>query len=138
RVIKVYIINNPDVTDKQLADMGLPIYKTTRTPSKVETRSPYMKVILTEPRVLTVEFYESEDKKAKPEGQRGVKFVYILSDERPTDISQLINSESDTRTPVNLSFTEEERGKTLWFAARWENTRVKYGPWSEIFSAIVP
>ncbi|MDR1561674.1 MAG: hypothetical protein LBS54_01130, partial [Dysgonamonadaceae bacterium] len=33
RVIKVYIINNPDVTDKQLADMGLPIYKTTRTPS---------------------------------------------------------------------------------------------------------
>jgi hypothetical protein len=31
-----------------------------------------------------------------------------------------------------------QRGKTVYFALRWENTRGEKGPWSEIMSAIIP
>jgi hypothetical protein len=32
----------------------------------------------------------------------------------------------------------EDRGKKLYFALRWENTRGEKGPWSEIHSTIIP
>ncbi|MDR1561876.1 MAG: hypothetical protein LBS54_02155 [Dysgonamonadaceae bacterium] len=138
RVIKVYIINNPDVTDKQRMDMKLPIHKTTRTPSQVSKKSPYLKVVTRLIRSLIIEFGESETSKAKPSGQQRIEFIYVISEERPTSIAQLNNSKSFTRTPINISFKESERGKTVWFAARWENTRAKKGPWTAIMYAIIP
>jgi hypothetical protein len=30
------------------------------------------------------------------------------------------------------------RGKTVWFRLRWENNRGQKGPWSELYSAIIP
>jgi hypothetical protein len=37
-----------------------------------------------------------------------------------------------------LEFEGHDRGKTLWYAARWENTRGLKGPWSPIESVIIP
>ncbi|MDR1602557.1 MAG: hypothetical protein LBS42_09040 [Tannerella sp.] len=39
---------------------------------------------------------------------------------------------------TNSPFRGENRGKTVWFCLRWENTRGEKVPWSEIVSAIVP
>jgi hypothetical protein len=44
----------------------------------------------------------------------------------------------DTNSPLDIEFTEEDRGKVVWFAVRWENTRGEKGPWSEIYFAIIP
>jgi hypothetical protein len=43
-----------------------------------------------------------------------------------------------TRTPFTLEFSGHERGKTVYFALRWENTRGEKGHWSPIQNAIVP
>jgi hypothetical protein len=54
------------------------------------------------------------------------------------DWKELIHSSFDTHTPLRLTFDGTERGKTVYFALRWENTRGEKGPWSEIMSAIIP
>jgi hypothetical protein len=52
--------------------------------------------------------------------------------------SELTHSTFCTRAPLRLTFNGNERGKTLYFATRWENTRSVKGPWSEIMEAIIP
>jgi hypothetical protein len=44
----------------------------------------------------------------------------------------------DTKTPVKLSFSGDQRGKTIYFALRWENNVGEKCPCSEIFNAIIP
>jgi hypothetical protein len=53
-------------------------------------------------------------------------------------VEDLIHSAFDTRSPFTLSFDENQRGKTVYFCLRWENTRGEKGPWSEIVSGIIP
>jgi hypothetical protein len=41
-------------------------------------------------------------------------------------------------SPLELTFDENERGKRVYFAVRWESGTVKKGPWSNILSAVIP
>jgi hypothetical protein len=59
-------------------------------------------------------------------------------DAPPADHNALTRSVLATRTPHTFEFTEEERGKTVYMAACWQNEKGQKGPWSEIVSAIVP
>jgi hypothetical protein len=89
--------------------------------------------------VVEIHFHEEgSENRAKPAGVHGAEFVYALLDVAPVDWSQLPHSTFATRTPLKLTFTGFERGKTLYFAARWENTRGEKGPWNEIKAVIVP
>jgi hypothetical protein len=40
--------------------------------------------------------------------------------------------------PIVLRFEEDERGKRVYYAARWINNTSQSGPWSGIESAFVP
>jgi hypothetical protein len=134
-----FLRKNALVTDADLVSMGLPPHSSGGgKPSKIATTFPWIKILTHLIRHLIIEFGASETSRAKLDGQHGAEVVYIVSDEKPTDISQLIHSVFDTDSPLDLEFTEEERGKTVWFAIRWENTRGQKGPWSEIYSAIIP
>jgi len=42
------------------------------------------------------------------------------------------------RTPFAVHFEEADRGKTVYFAAAWQNDRGILGQWSEIKTAIAP
>jgi hypothetical protein len=53
-------------------------------------------------------------------------------------VKDLTRSEFATRSPLELTFEEDERGKKMYFAARWETGAMKKGKWSDIFSAIIP
>jgi hypothetical protein len=43
-----------------------------------------------------------------------------------------------SKTPHAIPFQEEERGRTVYIAAAWQNERGNIGQWSEILSAVVP
>jgi hypothetical protein len=62
----------------------------------------------------------------------------MISDVPVVDVNELIHSAFDTRTPFSLEFQGHERGKTVYLALRWENTRGEKGPWSSVQSAIIP
>ena len=138
RLIRTYLTYSPVLTDQDREDMGLPVHKTTRTPAPVASNAPWMTAGGYGPRVVRIDFGESPTSSAKPAGQHCVELASTIAETRPAEVDDLTHSAVVTHTPLLLTFKESERGRTLWFAARWENTRGKKGPWSEIFSAVIP
>ncbi|MDR0667441.1 MAG: hypothetical protein LBF90_02335 [Prevotellaceae bacterium] len=136
--LQQWINHNPAVTEADRDNLGLPIYKTTHDPSPVATTIPWVQVVMTVIRYLRFDFGGSETSRAKPAGQHGMELAGLIGGERPANVHALTLSYFDTHTPLSIAFEEEDRGKTFWFAVRWENTRGEKGPWSEIQSAIIP
>jgi hypothetical protein len=56
----------------------------------------------------------------------------------PAEPDGLTRHTMASRTPHALAFNEEERGKTAYIAAAWQNERGIIGAWSEIQSAVIP
>jgi hypothetical protein len=126
------LMHNPRVSDADIRSMGLPVHDRMPTPSPDPDVEPGIEVIAHAPGILEFKF----GKKGK--GMHGVEFRWILSETAPTDWSELTHSEFATHSPLRLSFEGHDRGKQLYFAARWENTRGVKGPWTEITMAIIP
>jgi hypothetical protein len=140
QLVRQYLTPNPALTDTERERLGIPIHKTTRTPAPVATSFPDFDIDTSMIRRVTIHFYDQGKKKtkAKPEGQHGAEIRYAILSAPPTKVSNLNNSGFDTHTPFTLEFEEDERGKTLYMALRWENTRGDKGPWSRIEEAIIP
>ncbi|MDR0559698.1 MAG: hypothetical protein LBG92_05975 [Prevotellaceae bacterium] len=137
--IKEYLTYSSVVTDVDRNGLGLPVHKTSRTPSPVAATYPDYDIDSSVIRRLTVHFFDSANRsKAKPDGQHGVEIKWGILETPPSSIDDLPHSAFDTHTPMTLSFDENQRGKTVYFCLCWENTRGEKGPWSEIISAIVP
>jgi hypothetical protein len=138
RMIRTYITYNPNISDKQREDMGLPVHKTSRTPAPVATDPPVVSASDAGPRRVRFDFGAEKGSAAKPAGQHGTEIASVIADSKPEEIDDLVHSSFDTHTPLFLTFKESERGKTLWFAARWENTRGEKGPWGNIQGIVIP
>jgi hypothetical protein len=131
---------NPLVTNEDLVLLGFtPRSSEERHAAPVETRYPWYRS--STPRIGCVEIeygdIESGGKK-KPAGQHGIECRWGILPGAPADASGLHNSEFDTHTPLVLNFPGEERGKTVYFALRWENSRGLKGPFGPIESAVIP
>jgi hypothetical protein len=137
--VKEYLINNHHITDEDRKLMGLPIHDTKPTPAVVSISPPKAEAKQPSPAVVEIHFHDAESEdRAKPEGQPGAEIAWIVSDEKPADWDDLTHSSYSTRSPLRLAFKAPDRGKTLYFALRWQNTRGIKGPWSEIMSTIIP
>jgi hypothetical protein len=138
-LLKAYVTFNPLVTDEDRRNMQLPIHKTTRTDAPVPTTLPEVEVKSPAPAVVELHFHDSgSTNRAKPEGVHGVEIGWEILDTPPDDWSKLTHSAFDTHTPYVFTFSGLERGKILYFALRWENTRGEKGHWTEIQSTIIP
>jgi hypothetical protein len=76
----------------------------------------------------------------KPDKVHGIEIRWAFLDHPPVNIeAELTNSSFDTRHPFRITFNEEDRGKTAYFAARWEIEREgQKGDFGPIASAVVP
>jgi hypothetical protein len=135
-----FLKNNPLVTDDDLNSMDLPKHSSGRHPSPVATEAPDADVDSSTIGRLTIHFFErgSNHKKGKPVGQHGAEIRWALLTTPPARWDELVHSEIDTNSPFTLQFEHDQRGQTVYFALRWENTRGEKGPWSDILSAIIP
>ncbi|MDR2131218.1 MAG: hypothetical protein LBP56_08690 [Odoribacteraceae bacterium] len=143
RELRVLVKNlqaNTRVTPEDLRAMGIVVPSSSRTPAPVATKAPDFDVDTSVPGRLAIHFYDKvgDHKRGKPDGQHCVEIISLLSDTPPTRWDQLVHSVVDTRSPYTFVFENDQRGKTLYFAMRWENTRGEKGPWSEIQGAIIP
>ncbi|MDR2410514.1 MAG: hypothetical protein LBE13_20725 [Bacteroidales bacterium] len=137
--VKEYLEYNHLVTDEDRKLMGLPIHDTVLTPAPVSATTPEAEIKLPSPAVVEIHFRDTgSEKKGRPPGQHGIETVYAILENKPADWEELTRSTFATRSPFKLSFKGTDRGKTLYFAMRWENTRGEKGPWSEIMSTIIP
>jgi hypothetical protein len=62
-----------------------------------------------------------------------------IFDREPTDISELVNIETITKSPFTLKFKESDRGKRLYFVVCWQIERGRIeGPMTDIMFVIIP
>ena len=140
RLVRTYLTYNPALSDQDREDMGLPVHKTTHTDAPIATDPPDCELDTSVPGRVSFHYFGkgSASRKAKPEGQHGAELAWSLGDPAPARWEDLVHSSFDTHTPLTLSFENDQRGQNLYYALRWENTRGKKGPWSNIQSTKVP
>jgi hypothetical protein len=138
--VAAYLAHNPLVTDEDKTALEITIYKTGKNPIPAPTTSPQLEPDTGTRRHILV-YYRDEDSnhRGKPKGVRGVEIRWAFLDAPPADISQLTHSEFDTKAPLDLEFSEADRGKKVYMCGRWEIDRERIkGPWGDIEEAIVP
>ncbi|MDR1624795.1 MAG: hypothetical protein LBS04_07475 [Tannerellaceae bacterium] len=132
---------NPKVTNADLTAMGLPERTVPQhKPSPVADTAPQFGIVPLTGHRIQVDYYPegATHKKGKPGGQHGAEIRWAFSETPVDDANRLANSAFDTASPAILAFEGHERGRTVYLALRWENTRGEKGPWSDIAVTTVP
>jgi len=142
RVLRAFVnqfLRFPPVTNSDRIEMGIPNHDTVRTDHKVVTELVDFVIHVNSQRELSIDFWQKgQTHKAKPNGYDGAVLVWDLLDAPPADQDALNFHTMASRTPYPLHFTEEDRGKRVYVALRWQNERGILGAWSDIKDAIVP
>jgi hypothetical protein len=139
RAMAGFRLKNPLISDAERLDLGLHVRDATPTTIGAPKTRPELAIEVLDFRRLKASFRDQGTKSnAKPYGVNGAVFIYATLDAPPANFNALSRSIQATRTPHTFEFEEEERGKTVYMAACWQNKKGQKGPWSEILSAIVP
>ena len=78
------------------------------------------------------------DSRAKPAGVQSCEIREQVGGTQPTDPDEMSLLAVETRMPYRADFEQTDIGKTAYFVMRWLNTRGQPGPWSQVYSAIIP
>lgn len=137
--VKGYLYN-PAVSDGDRRSMEVPSeHHHSPSPVPDPVTYPEAEVETSLIRWLIIHYRDMGSKnKAKPHGIHGAELRWDMADTPLTDPQAMPHSEFDTASTFKLEFKDQDRGKTVYFALRWENTRGHKGPWSGVYSAIVP
>ncbi|MDR3267926.1 MAG: hypothetical protein LBT83_02520 [Tannerella sp.] len=135
-----FIQKNPLVTSTDREAMGLPPASDVKpTPSPDPTSYVTSEVKLIGPGVIEIHYRDQESmSRAKPFGVHGAEILWEVADEPTESWDDLSHSTFSTASPLRMTFQSNQRGKSLCFAARWENTRGVKGPLNEVTLAIIP
>jgi hypothetical protein len=136
--LKAYISYNPLVPYTAKLAMALPVHSKKSNPVPIPSTIPLALAETSSPGVVRIHFRNSVNRrKVKPFGVHGTEIKWAILDSPPINWTELVNSVFETHTPCALSFEGAQRGKHIYFALRWENTRGEKGPCSDIMSAII-
>jgi hypothetical protein len=131
--------NNDAMTDEGRRALRIPIRDTKPTPTPKPDTIPEIEILTPHPRVVRIRFRDEHAARwGKPPHVHGFECVWLVAGTPPAQVKDLTHSEFATRTPLDLVFEEDMRGKRVYFAGRWETGAAKKGEWSEILSAIIP
>lgn len=137
--IKAYLSFNPAVSDADREQMGITIHNKIKTPVPPPSTIPEAEIDSAIIRQLTIHFKDNgSERRGKPPGVHGVEIVWDMTETTPAKMEEFRNSVFDTRSPYTFSFDESQRGKKVFFCLRWENAKGEKGPWSEIYTAVIP
>ena len=129
----------PPLNEEDLLSLGLRLPDTVRTDHINVTEEVDFVLEIAGIRQVHVRFWQHGlASMAKPAGYDGAVLDWGVLDAPPSEPEDLTNHTMASRTPHTLQFTEEERGKTVYIALRWQNERGNTGPWSDIKSTVVP
>jgi len=134
-----YLDYNDAVSDPDRERLGLPIRDRNPTPKSRPTGRPLLEVAPTNNRQHTATaINQGTGKKAKPDGVHGVRYVWEIREAGPSNADDLRRSVFRIKTTEVFDYSEEERGKKVFYAACYENAKGEAGPGSDIVGAIIP
>ena len=131
--------NNDAMTDNGREALRIPIHDRTPSSRPVPDTVPDVETETPNPRVVRIKFRGLHAARwGKPGHVDRFECAWVVSDEPPARIEDLIHTAFASRSPLDLVFGEDQRGGKVHFACRWESGVGKTGPWSEIFTVIIP
>ncbi|MDR2040729.1 MAG: hypothetical protein LBP98_00215 [Tannerella sp.] len=137
--IQGQIMHNSRVSDGERLAMGLPVYDRKPTQARPPETRTEMEIFFPQIMKHILHVRDSESKSAgKPAHVIGFEIWRRTGGDTEPAFEEMQFVELATRSPHTLEYTSADRGKMVWYATRWVNTRGEKGPWSEILSAIVP
>jgi hypothetical protein len=75
---------------------------------------------------------------AKPVDVHGLEILVKVGGAKPEKIEEFHHSYFVTRTPYELVFDEDQRFIVVYIIARYEGTVGQKGPWSVIYTVVIP
>jgi len=138
RTINICVVNNPVATPEDYVALNVPRPKH-NSPLPVPSNFPFITIGRNMIRQLEIGFSDQDKQtRGKPYGVSGAVIRWAILETPPANVDDLNNSILDTASPCILEFTEEQRGKRVYFCLAWQNPKGEKGPWSEIENAIIP
>jgi len=138
RIINICVVNNPAAIPEDYVALNVPRPKHNSSlpvPGKYPSITTGRNTI----RRLEIGFHDQDkETRGKPHGVSGAIIRWAILDSPPVNVDDLTNTVLDTASPCILEFTEEQRGKRVYFCLAWQNPKGEKGPWSEIVNAIIP
>jgi hypothetical protein len=133
--IKAYVTYNPDVTDADRDNMGLPIHDTKPTPVPPPTEHNIVEVDVssTQKHIITVK----PSGTSKPANAHGFEIWRKVGGELPTTDEEFSYAGFSTHSPFTIDYPLSDTGKTVYYRSHWVNSKNQPGPWSKIISAII-
>jgi hypothetical protein len=106
--------NNDAMTDNGREALRIPIYDRNPTPHPAPSTVPDVEIATPLPRTLHIKFRaDNAARWGKPEYVHGLECLWVIAEAPPAKIEELLHSEFATRSPLNLTFDEDQRGKRL-------------------------
>jgi hypothetical protein len=137
--VNKFLRYNDSVTNEDRLSLGLTIPDHTPSPIPPPATWPEAIIKILGERRIAIGFRDyGSNQRGKPKDVTGCEIRRLISDTRPESIEDMLASVFSTRSPYIFTFDESERGKTVYFCLRWENARGQKGPWSTIYSVIIP
>jgi hypothetical protein len=126
------------MTDADRRAIGLPVRDRRPAPTPQPKTRTEMDIDFAEIAQHTLRVRDSESKNpGKPPRIIGFEIWRQVGKNTAPLFEEMHLVELAIRSPHTLEYASADRGKTVWYATRWVNTRGEKGPWSEIISAII-
>jgi hypothetical protein len=74
---------------------------------------------------------------AKPDDAYGVAFAWQVGGEKPAAGADLPKSRFSRRPSIVVSHSEADKGKPVFYASCYENSKGDQGPWSPVVEAVI-
>jgi hypothetical protein len=139
-MVNGHINHNEAVTLDDRVALGLNVSSSGRSPIPDPVTTVILRAAAGLVRQVTVYFTDSAtpERKGKPYGVQFMELACGVFDSPPAEIGDLPRRITASKSPVTLTFREEDRGKTVYMAGHWKGSRQQDGPWSAIISVIIP
>lgn len=143
KFIQKWIYENETMTPADIVACGLKPRDTTRTPVPKPDTVPVAEFSLMSGHRLKARITQEPDaegvsKRAKPKGVASIEMVYKLGPEGIVPPEECDKQHFSTKPIFEIQFAIQEAGTRLMGYVRWVNTKGEPGPWSEIFTAVIP
>ncbi|MDR1867120.1 MAG: hypothetical protein LBQ77_02495 [Treponema sp.] len=74
---------------------------------------------------------------SKPADAYGVRYAWQIGGGKPASGADLPKTQFSRKTSYTVIFTEADKGKTVYYATCYENSKGQTGPWSPVTEAII-
>ena len=138
-VFDTFLVNNPNISAADKQAMGIHEIKgKAKNPLPDPSTEPIVEISNGAPLQHIVKMRNADTNRVgKPKGVGFLEICYKIGDPAPVELSDANEHQNIQKSGQTITYQLSQRGKMVYFFARWGTRRGKYGPWTLMFNAII-